>query len=317
MSYVNYETLSLPDGTALTPGSGGNAVAPDYFDTYTTAPDGTVTFHAATKTARLLTVAGGGAAQPRKTFVADRVVVEPTFYGGQAWPGSSTRLIEVRNASDTSVMCRVNLLATGKVELQNAAGTPLWVSTASVPTNGTRYRVSLRGQKGTTTSNGILRCSLYPDNGASTTDSYAASNVNAGTSDVAAFRVGFSSGGPIDLRLLNVQWGNPADLAEFGPLSTPTTVVRTSRIVREEDFSSSTGSNTTVSAEQVAGPSVGTITIVNGEVAQWVDTTTRNASVTIRYTVGTAAPVDVTYPPLLLPSTQRLVSTGVGTGVWK
>lgn len=322
MSYVNYETLTLPDGTALTPGSTGNAVNPDFMDSYTTAPDGTVTFHASTKTARLYTAAGGGAAQPRKTINAGQVVTEITVYPG-AHPGSTTRLIEARNSADTAVAARLNLFYggvghadNGKIEYLNASNVRQWLSTNAVPTTGTTpWRALLSMKKGTTTSNGEVHAALFTANGATTTDRFDSTAQNVGTSDVAALRWGFTSGGPADLRVRNIQWGTQADMAEFGPLSTATTIVRTSRIVREEDFSSSTGSNTTVSATQLSGPSVGPIT-VTGKVAEWVDTTTRTLSVVIRYTVGTAT-TDVTYPPLLRPSTQRLVSTGVGTGGWK
>lgn len=301
---VDFGTLALPDGTPLVAGAAGNAVAPDYFDSLATAPDGTATFHLATKTARLATVAGGGAAQFRKVVSAQQVVVEIEFHP-MPLPTAGLRLIEIRGGSDTTTAGRVNLRPDGKVEFTDGTNTWRWQSSDPVPT-GSGWRLYFALKRGTTTGNGEVHVAMYPtaDGKAVTTDAgnrFDSTVQNVGTTDVAAIRAGFTSGGPGTLAVRNVQWGTQADMAEFGPVLAAPVLIGTRRFIQEFDYSASTGSAPlTLDVAQIAGPTLPTIT-VNGLVAEFSDDPARSEAAVLEFTLTNGAAASVSEEVVVLP----------------
>lgn len=315
---VNFGLLNLADNTTLVAGAAGNMVAPDYFDSISFAGDGTYRFHAATKTARLATVAGGGAAQFRKTITAGQVVVEIEYHQ-MPWPTTAAlRLVEIRNAGDTAVAGRLNLRTDGKVEFTDGGNAWRWEAASAVPTTE-GWRVVLRLKKGTTTANGEVHVALYNTGDGKGTSTAAnnrwdVTNQNVGTTDLNVLRAGFTSGGPGTEAIRNVQWKTDT-FTEFGPVLAAAALVRTENRLIEVDYTGSTMSGTPVlTAVQQSGPVMAIS--VTGLIARVTDSLSRNAPAVIEFTLSNGTQTlseEVEYKPIGMPATQRLVSAA---GAW-
>lgn len=142
-------------------------------------------------------------------------------------PGTSPAVIlRIRNASANAAICVLN---TSRIfSVQNAAGTGLKnFQSNTALANGTYY-ANLIVTKGTTTSNGTIKCYLYNASTDALIDSYVATNVNAGTADLTQAQVGkpISTGTvDIDIDEFACQDGITTEIpAVSNQLATPATV---------------------------------------------------------------------------------------------
>lgn len=233
----NAGVLTLNDGTPAVPGAPpvGNTAGPDYWTGVQAYSNGTVTYATATKTWELLVTSGTTSwAQFRRTISSGLISIEAEILG-RAAPSAETRLFQINDNTDLNYACRVNMLTTNRLRLYNSANATLWTSTNAMPTNA-GWRIALCVQKGTTTSNGNIAVYLYTaGDGKSTTllESYTpGATVNAGTTDLSSVWLGFTSGGPWQLSLRNVQMQD-ATFGPIGPAGTDTLVTAEKAVVTE------------------------------------------------------------------------------------
>lgn len=109
-----------------------------------------------------------------------------------AAPTAAMSFMQLRSAS--GIVGNVAFNATGKLILQNAAGTTIWTATAAFPLN-TWIRIGLGAVVGTTSSNGTLNCAYYTLDSLTATDSFTGTaNQNSGTANVNEARYGKLTG---------------------------------------------------------------------------------------------------------------------------
>jgi hypothetical protein len=101
-------------------------------------------------------------------------------------PTSNMDLLTLRSASANAA--KLTYLSSGKVQLQNAAGTALDTSTAALPTSG-QLRFELRAVEATSTT-GEIHAAVYSGDGTTPIWSSDQLNVNAGTAVITSARVG-------------------------------------------------------------------------------------------------------------------------------
>lgn len=158
--------------------------------------------------------------------------------------GTDSRLIEIRHASN--YLARVVWRPSGEIRLASAANATLWTS-ASTYSSGTRVRIMVGADPGTTTSNGRLIIGVYSgSSGLSTTPDetvYDSSAVNAGTADITAVRFGrvnSDAGSTATVRTVNIQ-AKDTGLTPIGPLLEDPELVVSTEIAHMIDLSASTG----------------------------------------------------------------------------
>lgn len=136
-------------------------------------------------------------------------------------PASTTDIIQFRAGG--VLAAKLQLLSSGRWQLQNAASGTLGTSPVSpAAAINTDYRIEVMVIKGTTTSNGTIRCRIYPGN--STTELFtelgATGTTNAGSANIDEIRFGrltTSAGQTFDTRWDAIQWLSDTDVpAGFG-----------------------------------------------------------------------------------------------------
>lgn len=189
---INFNAAA--DGTALGAGATSGTLGDSGTVAVTGSPTATMTTAAAIRGARGLNVTVPTATDIWTLTLANtaNATMSAQVYfrvDSARSPGTASCVIlRIRNASANAAIVVLN---TSRILIvQNAAGTGLknFNSNTALP-NGDYY-VNLIATKGTTTSNGTIKCYLYKASDDTLVDSYVATNVNAGTADMTQAQCG-------------------------------------------------------------------------------------------------------------------------------
>lgn len=293
MSVINGGALSLVDNTVL---DTSNIASPDTVSTILKSGTGQVYFDADDNTIVLTCSASAQAQLQINSIDVTQVAVEIEYEGTPA-PTTDFRLVEVRrNPGTETFAAKITRTSGNKVKYENAANAGTTGALALPTAAGWRLFVGL--EKGTTTSNGKIRCLIYTENdGKGTTIAETVVNTDAGntqTNNFVKLWVGYQSGGPGTQKIRNIQW----TFGQYTPLGALVWMgVATTGAYVKQDYTNKAPVGAVLTANVISGTLPGAVEIV-GQVALVPRPTAAAATVEFTLTLnGNSVSEQVTYQP--------------------
>lgn len=302
----------LNNGDAITTGNSANGG--DAFTGIGTATGGTVTWDSATQTYSCSDTAGGGYARLEWNGVwnTDIGVAEVSGYGVSDLGGGTSRIIDIRSASAS--VCRIevdNAVGAPKILVYDSTGTTLGHSgTTYLPTNA-GWRISL----GFEISTGTVQARLYlgGDGQSNTADwTLNLTGQNLGAANSILLYVGQLNSTPSGTHKIRYARFDNTTYAAMGNWASNPPVIGTAVATVGRNYTGQITAGTspyTLSASQISGTSIGTITI-SGLAAYFAAPTVDTA--VIRFTITDSNSQTDTEDISFLPG----ASAGVETYVW-
>lgn len=126
------------------------------------------------------------------------------------------------NSGTIASSCKLVLMTTGKLQLQDSSSTGIWTSTNVLPTN-TWVRLELYATPGATSTSGVVGAGYATGTGA-LTEQFTSSTVNTGSGPIGRAQFGKTSGtwSGVTFYMDNIALGNTAAFIGTAALSTVT-----------------------------------------------------------------------------------------------